>query len=290
MKSSLVFIVCCVCIVSLTLAAEAPKDLNKARLEAAKSNFDQEVAKLRLQMVEALKEKEAVLQRTGDLVALKKIQAERPVFEKTGDLPTTVPTGKYVEACMAARVKLEQAYDVAIRAYTREKSIVNADLITKELEAFRKAGPPHEPPIFLRNLNSNMVIGTQNGATASGTQVVQGSDANGKADGSWTVIPADDGWFFLRNAQSGAYLTVPNGGGRGAALIIAPRAEGKALGAQQWKYMPSKEVTGFAQIVNRSSGMFISVNNRSGAEGASILQWTPHGGRDQLWKSQDVKQ
>ncbi|MBC9729953.1 RICIN domain-containing protein [Streptomyces sp. TRM68367] len=129
------------------------------------------------------------------------------------------------------------------------------------------------------NKNSSLALGTQNGATAQGTPVRQGTPTTA-TDQNWTLVAAGSGLYKIVNQKSGLVLgidTMSTADG-GKALIWGDNGTDDHL----WQLIPARD--GFYKIANYNSGLLLGVDQMSTSPGAQVLQWSDNGTADHLWK------
>src|SRR5688572_30697973 len=88
----------------------ADEDPVEKKLTAAKEEFEKAAAKARAGLLADLKKKEEAAQKAGDLKTLEKVQAETKAFEKSDELPKSLPVKSYESQWRTARAKLEEGY------------------------------------------------------------------------------------------------------------------------------------------------------------------------------------
>src|SRR5262245_56842674 len=120
----LLMIVCSVLVGGVTTAAE--DDPVEQKLTAAKDAFEKAAEKARAGLLAELKKKEEAAQKAGDLKTLEKVQAEAKAFEDSGELPKVILVKEYEGQLRTARAKLEEAYRVAVKQYTKDGKIALA--------------------------------------------------------------------------------------------------------------------------------------------------------------------
>lgn len=122
---------------SLALAEE---DSIGQKLTVAKDDFEKAAERARSELIADLKIKADAAQKAGDLKALEMLQAELKAFEGSGQLPKSVPVKSYESQLRTARAKLEMAYELAVKLYTKDGEIALAKVAQRELDEFKKAG------------------------------------------------------------------------------------------------------------------------------------------------------
>jgi hypothetical protein len=115
----------------------AQDDEIKAKLTAAKHDFETESAAAHDALAALLKDKEAEAQKAGNLPLTERIRAEETTFDSNDELPKSVSTRAYKESINKARLKLEDAYTTARKAYTQAGQIDDAKSVDKELVEFK---------------------------------------------------------------------------------------------------------------------------------------------------------
>jgi hypothetical protein len=137
----------------LLTAGGRPDDPDPVRadLDRAKAAHQEAVAKARAAFVAAFDTAIKDVARSGDLDAVKALQADKQSFESSGRVPSTgrmkAAGAEYQQAVRQAKSGLEKAYDAAVRAYTQKIDISQADAVKAEMQAFQKGRPiPAAPP------------------------------------------------------------------------------------------------------------------------------------------------
>ncbi|MER5215767.1 RICIN domain-containing protein [Streptomyces sp. NPDC002838] len=131
----------------------------------------------------------------------------------------------------------------------------------------------------ITNRNSGLALGTQNGATAQGTPVLQGTPTTA-TDQNWTLVSAGSGLYKIVNQKSGLVLginTMSTSDG-GTALIWGDNGTADHL----WQLIPARD--GYYKIANYNSGLLLGVDQMSTSPGAQVLQWSDNGTADHLWR------
>ena len=118
--------------------ATADEDAVEKKLTAAKGEHGKAVEKARRGLIAELKKKADAAQEAGALSALEKIEAEVKAFEDKGELPKSVPTNGYEGELRKAGAKLEDAYAVAVKEYTKGGQRAQAKATQRELDEFKK--------------------------------------------------------------------------------------------------------------------------------------------------------
>jgi len=110
------------------------------KLTATKEEYEKAVAKARDDLLVNLKKKEEAAQKVSDLKTLEKVQAEAKAFEDGGELPRSVPVKGYEGQLRTAQAKLEEAYGVAVKEYTKGGKIELAKAVQQEFDEVKKGG------------------------------------------------------------------------------------------------------------------------------------------------------
>lgn len=128
-------------VLGLVMAIDAPvvgEDPVRANLDDARSTFRTEIDAARDEVLAALRKKEDDAKAAGDLKLVERIRAEADAFTSRGEVPTLVATRAYDEAIRKARLKFEDAFKIARKAYTQAGKIEEAKAVDVELTEFQK--------------------------------------------------------------------------------------------------------------------------------------------------------
>jgi hypothetical protein len=136
------------------------------------------------------------------------IKAEREAFDKSGDLPKSVPAKEYKQGEDAARKTLNLAYDAAVSAYTKEKMDAKADAVKEERKQFQEGHP-----------TDALRVGSV--WKGSAVQVWTGHPDRAVTDCSLTVLERDDRTFKATVEVRGNTLQVHGSINRGVILWLA---------------------------------------------------------------------
>ena len=131
--------------------------------------------------------------------------------------------------------------------------------------------------VRITNQNSNKALSVVNGS------VVQAPFTN-RADQKWAMtslgnVGGSKVAFTYRSLSTGRCLDI-EGPGSGRAIVLRPCSTTKR--SQHWVRDFSQNTT-FLATVNRSTGLAMSVKNRSRITGAAIVQEFNSGGTHQKW-------
>ena len=110
----------------------------KEKLFQAKKAYDAEVQKFKKAAGNWLDKREDDARKAGNRKLVDQIKGERDAFEKSGELPSTVPLNVR-ELVNAARMKLDKAYSAAIKEYLLLKMDDAAGSTEKEQHEFSLA-------------------------------------------------------------------------------------------------------------------------------------------------------
>ncbi|BDI33544.1 hypothetical protein CCAX7_55950 [Capsulimonas corticalis] len=105
------------------------------------------------------------------------------------------------------------------------------------------------------------------------------SDASQQFD----FVPEGNGWYDIKNVNSGLVLDDAGGGTANGTQIVQWPSGGAGAANQLWKFVPVVSFPGNYEIQSVSSGQALDVNGNSTANGASIIQWPYSGASNQLW-------
>ena len=140
----------------------------------------------------------------------------------------------------------------------------------------------------LRNLSSGRIMDVYKSGSADGTNVQQYGTTAGKANNTWKLRDAGDGYYYivsqLSNGTSG-YLTVEKGSAdNGDNVVISSFA-----GSDSQKFM-IKPVSGGYQLLTKCSGekLCVEVADASPEAGANVQQWTLNGNNCQIWQIEKI--
>ncbi len=119
---------------------DAPEtDPIRVPLEKAKADFDAAADQFKKKVHDALDKAEEIARATGKSNLVDEIKAERDAFESAGDMPKMAPASR-VELNVARRAVVD-AYEDAIKAYTKDNKDAKAKTAAEELKAFEEAHP-----------------------------------------------------------------------------------------------------------------------------------------------------
>jgi tetratricopeptide (TPR) repeat protein len=127
-----------------------PKDgVQHPDLDRAWAEYEQSVAKTAEGITAAIAKKFDVAAAKGDLDAAEKWQAALEKFEKAGEVPTEAEVNAIVKAAVTdykkAKEELYKAYELVVKALTRDKKIAEAKTARDELRSLgsdRRMSPP----------------------------------------------------------------------------------------------------------------------------------------------------
>jgi hypothetical protein len=123
-----------------------------------------------------------------------------------------------------------------------------------------------------------LVLDVPDASTADGI-FIQQFKYNGGPNQLWQVTFLGNGYYSIRNFNSGKSLDIPDGSMLPGVKVQQFTYHGGTN--QQWKIKASN---GVKRIYNRRSGLALDVPDGSGASGVLIQQFTPNGGSNQTWK------
>ena len=140
----------------------------------------------------------------------------------------------------------------------------------------------------IRNVNSGRIMDVYKSSTADGTNVQQYGKEAGKANNTWTVKEAGDGYYYiisrLSNGKTG-YLTVENGANTDGANVVISTFSGDD--SQKFKLKP---MGGSYMIYTKCSKekRCVEVINAETGAGANVQQWVNTGSTCQWWNFEPV--
>jgi hypothetical protein len=112
------------------------KDAIRIELEKAKSAYQEAASKAKNALLTAFDEAIKAVAQTGDLDAVKGLQADRKAFEQSAKMPTSAKLGtaasEYQRAIRQAKSEIDRAYEHAVRDYTKGLKIEQAEAVRKE--------------------------------------------------------------------------------------------------------------------------------------------------------------
>ena len=121
--------------------SRADDDPVKAKLAAAKEDYQKELAKLKGAVLEALDKAEAAARTTGDKAVVDRLKADRKAFTETGAAPAHPSGTGYNRDALAAAQKLERAYKAAATEYLKAKKDDESDAVEAEMRTFLATAP-----------------------------------------------------------------------------------------------------------------------------------------------------
>ncbi|MFC4108211.1 RICIN domain-containing protein [Micromonospora zhanjiangensis] len=180
--------------------------------------------------------------------------------------PSTVSTATYTPANGSISVPITMATNDAYRITITPGS---------------GGGTPDPTPTGsyrIGNVNSGLLLDTQNSGTAQGTAVVQAT-ASGSPTQVWSLVPAGNDQYKLVNQASGLVLGIQNASTSQGATALVWGDTGTA--DHLWTTVP--DGAGRYKIRSVNSGLVLGVTNMSTSSGARVLQWGDNGTADHLW-------
>jgi len=115
-------------------------DQTQKKLDAALESYDSSVDDAAQHLLKSLDIERDSAQRRGALDTLQTIDSEIEAFKSDFELPKSVSTKAYERSTQRAIVRLQAAYENAIRDYTKSDNIPLATQLQKELDDLRKNG------------------------------------------------------------------------------------------------------------------------------------------------------
>ncbi len=137
----------------------------------------------------------------------------------------------------------------------------------------------------LRNVNSNRCMDVYKSGREDGTNVQQYGTTPGKANNTWKIKDAGDGYYYIISQLStgtNCYLTVADGANTdGANMEISA-----FTGADSQKFKLQRNSDGSYLILTKCSGdtKCVEISAGSAEAGANVQQWTVNGEKWQDWR------
>lgn len=133
---------CLACILACGLLALAPssfaeesnEDPVRTKLELARKNFQTEIEKFNDSVKELMEKKIAVARKTGNKPVVDGLNAELNAFTRDETVPASVPV-PFQRKQATIRSKLADAYEVAIKEYTKQGADAEAKQMVDALKA-----------------------------------------------------------------------------------------------------------------------------------------------------------
>jgi hypothetical protein len=127
----------CGLFLAFALVTGADEDPVRAKLEKAKSTYGRDLENFQKAVGDYLDKGEAAARKDGNKKLVDNIKADRKQFEEKGQLPKSTPAAIRHKAA-AALAKMEAAFELAIKEYTKTKMDDEATKVTKEFEAYKR--------------------------------------------------------------------------------------------------------------------------------------------------------
>ncbi|WP_445323380.1 RICIN domain-containing protein [Paenibacillus sp. FSL R7-0128] len=131
----------------------------------------------------------------------------------------------------------------------------------------------------LINRKSEKALNIRASATANGADAEQWTDTNLPSE-RWTLIDAGDGYYKLKNTNSGLILG-PENGTTTDGTVIEQWSDG-GWTSQHWQLIDAGG--GFFKLKNRATGKLIDVSSGALTDGANVIQWSDNNGLNQQWQ------
>lgn len=129
-----------------------------------------------------------------------------------------------------------------------------------------------EEYISVQNVNSGYALGTKGGSTSENAMVSQQADASLRT-AQWQMELAGDGWFYLKNRQTGLYLNNV----QGVPSVTADNTTDNA----KWSI---ETVGGNAyKILNKKTEKALRINGATGIDGATAVEGVYGGTSNEQW-------
>jgi hypothetical protein len=122
-------------VVGLSAARADDVEAVKDKLFQAKKDYDAQVQKFKKAITETLDKHEEDARKVGNKKIVDQVKAEREAFERSGELPSMLPTATR-DIAIIARAKLDKAYTIAAKEYLRLKMDDAVEATEKERKEF----------------------------------------------------------------------------------------------------------------------------------------------------------
>ena len=207
-------------------------------------------------------------------------------------LSTTMPT-EYRINCLAQ----DSAYrnDMTSKGYYQSNMLsyyLGTDMDAPPVPDISYIGSPayDENAVYaLRNVNSNRCMDVYKSGTSDGTNVQQYGMIASKANNTWKIRDAGDGYYYiisqLSNGTTG-YLTVETAENQDGTNVVISSFTGND--AQKFKLKPT---VGGCLILTKCSGeqRCVEVIGADTNAGANVQQWSLTGSTCQVWKIEKIQ-
>ncbi|SDA22971.1 Ricin-type beta-trefoil lectin domain-like [Ruminococcus sp. YE71] len=137
----------------------------------------------------------------------------------------------------------------------------------------------------IRNVNSGRCMDVSKSGRADGTNVQQYGTVPGKANNTWKIKPAGNGYYYIVSELStgeNCYMTVADGANTNGANVEISSFRGDDSQKFKLKANPGGSVMIMTKCSRESKCVEI-INAETGA-GANVQQWVPTGSTCQWWK------
>lgn len=128
---------------------------------------------------------------------------------------------------------------------------------------------------LLKNLHSNLFM------TTTGTNIEQ-RDWRTDRHIVWELIDDGEGFFRIRDVNSGRFVTSPEGTAGGLAITLESAFTGAARNRQRWLFTLQSDNTYTIRAENRNT-FVLSIDSNSTSNGIRITQRSPDDGRRTRW-------
>lgn len=131
----------------------------------------------------------------------------------------------------------------------------------------------------LLNRKSEKALNIRGSATTNAADAEQWTDNNSSSE-RWNLIDAGNGYYKIKNINSGLFLG-PESGTATDGTIIEQWTDG-GWTSQHWQLIDAGG--GFFKLKNRATGKLIDVSSGALTDGANIIGWSDNGGLNQQWQ------
>jgi hypothetical protein len=137
--------------------------------------------------------------------------------------------------------------------------------------------------VRIQNLNSTKVLAVEGMSTQDSARVVQyaDSDTSGTPDHYlWRFLPDADGYFRIRNANSGKVLGIDKMSTADSAIVV----QFADNGSRDHLWRLRADLDGLWRLQNANSGKLLGVDVMSYADSAQVVQFADNGTADHVWR------
>ena len=115
-------------------------DKAREKLDVALARYDKSLDEANASVLAKLQTAKDRAQKAGDLTLLQAIEKEISKFNESREIPKSISTRSYLRETKRALARVENAYELAIREYTKGNKVETAKQLKLELDDIRKSG------------------------------------------------------------------------------------------------------------------------------------------------------